>query len=203
MIWGDPIEVNGIRPAWLADDERIQWMKGQDWRGPCDAKDHNWGPYIHTPNTETAAIRLSADHFAYLAIAKGYQPWGGGDSAPEDWDSGEVLLRGGYTYQPDKSLDEVWTWEPKNDPRDMASEDCVGYKRKQATDDGDYVSVKRMTEAEAKSRWSGLAHIHTAEALRELGLIRQPSQAETIAIKTGLTVDQVQSVLNEVNNGTR
>ena len=85
-VWGEPIEVNGKRPAWLADDDRVNF-DGID-RAAARWKYNGTGSY-----------RLPADHWAYPVIAKGFTPWAGGDSAPDDWDGDEygVLSRDGLT----------------------------------------------------------------------------------------------------------
>lgn len=93
--WGREIPVNGKRPAWLSDDE-VVWpvdaASETPWSNPYAVRDvHVWS---------LITIRLPADHFAYKALDAGFEPWGGGDSAPEDWDGGEVLLRNGWTGLP-------------------------------------------------------------------------------------------------------
>lgn len=204
MIWGDPIEVRGTMPSWLGENDLVnpKWEEGYYGNGVRPDK--------VVCMDRLTAIRLPADHFAYFAIAKGYQPWGGGDEAPDDWDgTDDVILRSGDTG------DDVCVTDWRCDGENW---DIIGYRKRQPTDtvtfttapatDATHVSVKRMTEAEVidgrfrqYSTYGTLTAI--TEAFRDLGLIREPTQAETIAAKTGLTVNQVQSVLDEVNNGTR
>lgn len=200
MIWSDPIEVDGVRPAWLGGHcERIAYKCSNDpeWFGPVDDMPDMWSESDITQNppgwSNVEAIRLPADHFAYLAIAKGFEPYAG-TGEPLDWDgTDDVILRNGNTG--DDVCVTNWNW-------DNAGYDIIGYKRKQATDGSDYASVKRMTKSEFHGQLIALG-MNVEEWLAHSGIILPPTQAETIAIKTGLTVDQVQSVLNEVSNGTR
>ena len=90
ITWGPAIEVNGVRPKWLADDVRV--YKQHDY--PADPSLHeDWQNLpAHQVGWDTASrIRLPVSHPAYLALANGFVPWGGGDEAPADWDEGEVL----------------------------------------------------------------------------------------------------------------
>jgi len=91
--WGDPIPVDGQRPAWLADDDVIQWSKSAErlWlpRRGINASVYDQSDY----DENIKFIRLPVDHWAYPAILKGFTPWAGGEAAPDDWDEGEVLLR--------------------------------------------------------------------------------------------------------------
>lgn len=81
--WGKEIVVNGVRPLWLADDDQILCRD----KAAIGRKDGDW----------VSHIRLPVGHWAYQAIEAGYEPWAGGDSAPADWDEGEVLLDDGAT----------------------------------------------------------------------------------------------------------
>lgn len=86
---GPEISVDGM-PSWLGSDELVKPRWGKD----------GWYPYTTPANCvaspeRVTAILLRVDHWAYAVIAKGFEPWAGGDSAPDDWDGGDVLLRRG------------------------------------------------------------------------------------------------------------
>jgi hypothetical protein len=92
--WGDPIAVDGERPEWLRATEPFQWrLEGTaDFNEESDNeswfdKDRMW--------TLPTAIRLPASHPYYLATSRGFTYWPGGNSAPDDWDGGEVLWTDG------------------------------------------------------------------------------------------------------------
>lgn len=197
--WGDPIECNGVRPDWLRDDEPAEvenspreWL---EWSGCV------WHKFIQ-------AIRLPADHPAYVALAHGFHPWSGGESAPDDWDGGAVLQRCGYEANP-AGVSWVWPW------RTDASEDydIIGYRKRNTRFDEPHLArievegaapvegvfIKRMTEAEARD-WimnhtytESAAHI--LHALGQLGLVE--SRAERFTRETGHAVTEaVEAALN-------
>ena len=89
--WGEPIEVAGVRPTWLRDGEQIACLnRADDWVGPrtvFPSNDHVW--------SWMKAFKLLSHHPYYTATAKGFTYWPGGDSAPDDWDGGDVLLGNG------------------------------------------------------------------------------------------------------------
>ena len=118
--------------------------------------------------------------------------WPGGDAAPDDFGAG-VMFRNGFVSDPDD--DGPWEWRNV-----LGSSDIIGYTRraepKSTYDPSTHVSVKRMTEADARIRWRGLTYIHTIDALRELGIIREPTEAERIAAKTGIDLATVTAVLD-------
>ena len=112
IVWGDPIAVNGVRPDWLKYGGPIQWRDERDkeWR-TCAMKSLCWDSNIDH-------IMLPADHWAYLAIEKGFEPWAGGKCAPDDWDGGGALQRSGHiTHQSD--------WSHRSAPSDI-----IGYRKK-------------------------------------------------------------------------
>lgn len=120
IVWGAKIDASnkGKPLPWLKDDEEVycHWGKGVCGGGPYDADCvHGWD--------EEFQIRLPADHFAYTAIAEGFEPWGGGEKAPDDWDGERTLARNG----------EIARWaswtHPWRQGRDCAH-DIIGYKRK-------------------------------------------------------------------------
>ena len=187
IVWGEPIEVNGVRPEWLRDDDIVQY----DGIGAAPAA--MWGLDGH------GEYRLPASHPFYTVQrynaehGTSFVYWPGGDYAPDDWDLDcRVLFADGGT-----SRGGPWNWgcvykHPRN---------IIGYTRraepKPATDDSDYVRVRRMTEDE----WRDLWFEHGATELGEcLGIIKpEPTEAERIAAKTGLTPEQVQVVLDAQN----
>jgi len=118
MEYGPEIEVNGKRPAWLADDDMCH---------PC------WGDdrWYHDELVKAKCvcgwdiitkICLPANHWAYPVLEKGYWPWAGGDKAPDDWDGGDVLRRNGGLLK----ADWVGYWQHR---RGDPANDIIGYKR--------------------------------------------------------------------------
>jgi len=116
--YGPEIQVDGKRPAWLADDDIIlaneicedAWLVDEQ-----DKSDIWYWPVI-------SKIRLPADHWAYQAIEQGFEPWAGGDTAPDDWD-GEVLLRSGETFSGGGAAD--WKHHAL-----QSTADIIGYRKK-------------------------------------------------------------------------
>lgn len=95
--WGREIPVDGKRPAWLAENVRVGVGTKNSvaygiWYGAINS-DTIW--YAREILGDVISIVLPADHFAYKALDAGFEPWGGGDEAPEDWDGGRVLLSNG------------------------------------------------------------------------------------------------------------
>lgn len=154
--WGRKIPDTGVKPVWLADD---QWIAV----GVCEyrAADAKWF-------AGSLPFRLPADHFAYAALDAGFEPWGGGDAAPGDWDGGNVLLRNG-----DRECHIVW-WKHHADGTRNSIADVIGYRKRVAPTT--LVTVPQMTETEARRRW------HPAETriviLRDLNLIRPETPIE-------------------------
>lgn len=134
--WGDPIDVNGVRPAWLRDEVKVLpfWDGGMGWycwEGGASAKCVAGWPRV-------TKIRLPADHWAYPVIAKGFTPWDGGDHAPDDWDGGKVLRAGDGTPWVAPWGQAPWHW---------AQGDIIGYKRKEAQmDDAPEWAIARVDE---------------------------------------------------------
>lgn len=158
--WGDPIPVNGARPDWLGD-EPFEFFQGAGFGWI------NGHPHLSWEVIEQ--VRLPATHPYYLATAKGYKYWPGGDEAPGDWDGGEVLARNGtvnyFGHNP--------IWADINGPGTI-----IGYHPRaepepapQSTDP-DYVQVKRMTRDEADA---AQYHLPTME---RLGVILPETLAE-------------------------
>lgn len=115
--YGAEIAVDGM-PAWLRDDENVMGAWGDVWFfGGATLVRHYAAPESIT------AIRLPADHWAYPVIAAGFEPWGGGDEAPED--AGEVMFRNGITR---RNISYNFAWGKPNSP----AWEIIGYKRKVA-----------------------------------------------------------------------
>ncbi len=152
--WGEAIQVDGVRPEWLRDDELV-WFRCHDGYEDCDG---NTIGHLNGRGSSTdwftpdagddmiVSIRLPADHPYYLATSKGFtywpggdsapddwdggdsapDDWDGGDSAPDDWDGGDVLYRKGHTNSP---VPQNWSWQ-----RAFPEYDIIGYKRTAAPD---------------------------------------------------------------------
>lgn len=119
--YGPEIKVDGM-PIWLADDEQVigKWTEWY-FNGPT-FKRHYASP------SEITAIRLPADHWAYPVIAKGFEPWAGGDEAPGDWAPyGEVLFADGVTYSGNN-----WAWDKGgfDNAQDRDGALIIGYRRR-------------------------------------------------------------------------
>lgn len=95
-MWGPEIKLDpaGVRPAWLKDEDRVLWTCVGPHYGPeLQAADlFSKAVNFHNP---VIAIKLPADHWAYKAIERGFEPWGGGAEAPTDWDGRWFLYRKG------------------------------------------------------------------------------------------------------------
>lgn len=117
MKFGPEIATEKVRPAWLLDTDTIQFCVGGDWADKPAGypADNRWSYYI------ISAIRLPDDHPYYLATSKGFTYWPGGESAPDDWDGGYVLLRNGYS----EGYGLIWYHY-------QSEADIIGYRRKAA-----------------------------------------------------------------------
>lgn len=127
--WGEPIEVDGVRPDWLRDDVMV---KDCD---PGKATHNVVRVAMHWDWQKVKAIRLPASHPHYHkpTLPEGFKPWHGGDTAPDDWDGGDVLRRGdpAYRIRPCSWLapyedNQRWTWENGH----LAFADIIGYRPK-------------------------------------------------------------------------
>ena len=203
--WGDPIECNGVRPDWLRGRVTCDLKTAAGWGSAAyydsenDAEDWAWSHRPGDPNV--THIRLPADHPAYVALARGFTPWSGGESAPDDWDGGDVLLRDGteWAHYP------TWT--------DCGTRSIIGYRKRveygavdtDGSRSGDTVEVRRMTEdqwrvvimnksnLEKKSRATNTV----ISVLGDLGLIRPETTAERFTRETGHAVTEaVEAALN-------
>lgn len=213
--WGDPIECNGVRPDWLRDDERVCDIDpGCATNGKERAAKHwNW--------RLIKAFCVRSDHPAYVALARGFHPWSGGESAPDDWDATQpVILRNGIVMEA-----PVTSWRhPWNDQADCGNHDIIGYRKRveygAVHTDGsrsggqpshlarieaegsapvEGVFIKRMTEAEARQWIDDFTYsessAHILHALGQLGLVE--SRAERFTRETGYEVTEaVEAALN-------
>lgn len=173
--WGPEIKVNGERPAWLGDGDKFNWCgcayvgTGHHWEG-------------------VSSIRLPADHWANAAINAGFEPWGGGDSAPEDWDGGEVLWKTG-------KVDGAGQWQHKPEWLEFGYV-IIGYRKRTEPQAGDTVTIQRMSQEE----WAELVRSQpdggAFSAVKALGIIKpEPTKAERIAADTGIDLATVERVL--------
>lgn len=176
---GPEIKIDGKRPDWLADDEKIGivWDDGYRWDNLNMQVDcvSGWEHSI-------SAIMLRADHPYYVATSKGFTYWPGGDSAP---DADDVLFRDGTTSQ-----NSGWTWTHSDHHRDI-----IGYsKRAEPTEDsGDYVRVKRMTLDE----WTALWEQSGCEELgRTLGIIYDETTIEQFERDHGRLDNSQRDIVN-------
>lgn len=201
IVWGEPIEVNGVRPAWLCGRQIVDLRTASGWKNshgkPEEVLD-GWS-WMHSHGDPCiTAIRLPASH-PYYTVQRynadhgtSFVYWPGGDAAPADWDGGTIL-----TF---RGIDEFGDWVQDWDRTD-GTFDIIGYTRRtepmggsEATDDSDYVRVKRMTESEWSELW---IDTECRELGSYLGIIKpEPTEAERIAAKTGLAPEQVQAVLD-------
>ena len=198
IVWGEPIEVNGVRPSWLRDEEECKWGSSFKCLGAVErANESAWRVinYIRLPASHPyyTVQRYNAEHGTSFVY------WSGGDDAPADWDGGASLDAQCRIILP--YVDSLnWNAVTPDTPYD-GKLNIIGYTRRaepsSATDDSDYVRVKRMTESEWSELW---IDTECRELGSYLGVIKpEPSEADRIAAKTGLTPEQVQAVLDAQN----
>lgn len=127
--FGAEIAVDGKRPDWLKDDDKIvvlwrntagMWSQPDAWNAAQIDADATMGGEFSWPTI--SAIKLPADHPYYKATEAGYKYWPGGDKAPDDWDNSTVLLRSGSTC-PAFQID-YW----KHAGNMLEGGDIIGYK---------------------------------------------------------------------------
>ena len=208
--WGDPIECNGVRPDWLRDDE--QRIAFQD----VDSEWYGWEtqvPWVARElNAESPlAIRLPADHPAYVALARGFTPWSGGESAPDDWDGDTVLVLDGYgTPRQFEKPREVSVVSPDGWSGRLNAAQIIGYRKcntephlarieVEGSAPVEGVFIKRMTETEFAERFKGLvrepALSPAFKVVQALGIIE--TTAERFTRETGHAVTEaVEAALN-------
>lgn len=164
---GAVITVDGM-PDWLRDDETVagQWRNHSWFSGGTTTKS------CYSSPDEITAIRLPADHPYYLATSNGFTYWPGGESAPVDWDGGEVLYGGGLPAK----FHGFWK---RDDPVDGV--EVIGYRRKaepvvnEAWPDAfksGTITVSQITRAEAYEDGLDIA------TLERLGLLKEETLLE-------------------------
>lgn len=121
--WGREIRVDGVRPAWLTDDSPVSWRHfgSSEWT-TSTANALSWaGSKYCRP---VSYVRLPADHWAYRALDAGFEPWAGGDNAPDDWEyATPVLLSDGMEVLCTSRGSAGWR-------RGDSFADIIGYRRK-------------------------------------------------------------------------
>ncbi|SKB62676.1 hypothetical protein [Sphingopyxis flava] len=121
--WGPAIPTPNGRPSWLLDTETVVDLQtASGWR--CSERGagnpaYNWCWHV------IKAIRLPEGHAYYLATDKGFTYWPGGESAPEDYDGGEILYRDGTVF--DDAADRSWEHAPTRS-RFYPEYDIIGYR---------------------------------------------------------------------------
>ena len=163
---GPEIKIDGKRPDWLADDEKISivWWDGARWDNLNTRVDCVSG-WEHS----VTAIMLRADHPYYFATSKGFTYWPGGDSAP---DADEVMFRSREVVS--NTSHNSWFWRHNGHSRDI-----IGYRKRAepVQNDDDYVRVKRIPAGDV----DGIirrADYDIESVLRELGIIRDETTIE-------------------------
>lgn len=118
IIWGAKIDASN-------DGKPLPWLKNDDMVFCYWGKATSGGPYdvdcVHGWD-EGFQIRLPADHFAYTAIAEGFEPWGGGENPPADWDGDANAI----LYRDGKLIGRA----PCSWVHFGSGPDIIGYKRK-------------------------------------------------------------------------
>lgn len=189
--WGAEIEVNGVRPDWLRDDEKHIpiGFDGHEFKQETGCTS-GWDVI--------KATRLPANHPYYLATSKGFTYWPGGDAAPGDWahieDEKTVLLANGEERY------SVGWWDRK-EGNACSVIGYIGYRRKPKDDFGKVhtdgsrsggqplpaegtVTIARMTPEQWGEQWPG----YDFRTLAGLGLVREETRAERFTRMTGYRV---------------
>ena len=212
--WGDPIECNGVRPDWLRDGERLQWAHSLNASPRWSETLSDELNFATGKPHQISHIRLPADHPAYVALACGFHPWSGGESAPGDWDGEAVLLRDGSIA---RNVGSNWQRGYNGNPSLLAHLDIIGYRKRTTRFDEphlarievegsapvDGVFIKRMTEAQARdwimNHTYTESEAHILHALAQLGLVE--SRAERFTRETGHAITEaVEAALNWKGN---
>lgn len=198
--WGDPIECNGVRPDWLRGRQPLSvdtgigpgdyWLyeNARDYESDAPVEDWAWSHSDGAPNIRR--IKLPADHPAYVALARGFTPWSGGESAPNDWDATQpVLFRNGGEH-----VSANFNWAIPHMPSiGETPADIIGY-RKRSDSRTDYVRIAPMTLDE----WKTIQfHPGATTWAQSVGLIRPETTAERFTRETGHAVTEaVEAALN-------
>lgn len=126
--FGPEIPLDGKRPDWLTDGDQIIAFEDDngDWYGLGLSIWYARELDIERPR----ALRLPHDHAYYLATSKGFTYWPGGETAPEDYDGGEIIYRSGSV----KPSACYLSWEHAPAPTRCCPEyDIIGYHPKAAS----------------------------------------------------------------------
>lgn len=124
--WGATIPVNGKKPDWLGESD-IVFATYKDYCGEYVATESHY-PASRCDWSRVSEFQLLASHPYYLATSKGFTYWPGGDSAPDDWDGGEVLFAGGQNgHKTGVLTGRINFWQHGNIMRQW---NIIGYKRK-------------------------------------------------------------------------
>lgn len=199
--WGPPLtgaQMKMLRAAGLPDGTAYDWL-------------HSSGRWILQRLSSDIDMygkhRLPADHPAYTLLKAGWLDgrnvalWFGGESAPDDWDGGRVLLNDG-TFAEERIVKampwdcgiiayirkaETITLEKNRDLALRNLEKCGLREPARET-----VTLEKMTEAEAKA-WCMTFHHNDRyaayDALDKLGLVTptpEPTRAERFTAATGI-----------------
>lgn len=191
LEFGAEIAVHGM-PAWLADDEQVMG-KWRDWFDCPTNKSHYANP------TSITAIRLPADHWTYPVIAAGFEPWGGGDDAPEDWDGGACMMRS--THLLECAFHNQPRWTHLN-----SASDIIGYKRKVAPGSevwdralmntptpADTVTIPTMTKGEARGKAVAYSDRWLADELKTVQDVIMAVYTDLGLIRPAILLDQFEA----------
>lgn len=115
MEFGRELDGSNGCPEWLAHDVKIMgfWL---EWAGPYSVD------CVQGFGESYFKFKLPIDHFAYKALDAGFEPWGGGDEGPEDWDGGACIMRDGVQTYP-----AYWA-------HNYGDSDIIGYRRRETTE---------------------------------------------------------------------
>lgn len=175
MEFGPDVATGKKRPAWLLDTDVIQFRCTTNnlWAdcGEGYPADNSWAYDI------IDLIRLPASH-PYYTVQKynaengtDFTYWPGGESAPMDWDGGEVLLLDPIGTIPRIRSDKQWTTTPGIYRR------VIGYRRK--AEPVATITLPRITRAEAYEDGFDIV------ALERLGLLKEESLLERFEREQG------------------
>ena len=173
--WGEPLTGPEMKALNLPRDTPVRCINTQSASQFLNFMYH--GPLYRLPADHPyyTVKRHNTEHGTHLVL------WLGGENAPDDWDRG-VLFRNGQA-----SNLAPWCWRNTGYPGDI-----IGYIRKAeygrvhtdgsrsggqpvSTPDPDTVTIKRMTEAEAREHFP---KTDAVLAMRILGLIREETREE-------------------------
>lgn len=213
--WGDPIKCNGMRPDWLRDGERLQWAHSLNASPRWTETLSDELNFAMGKPHQISHIRVRADHPAYVALARGFHPWSGGESAPDDWDATQpVLFRDRFSH-----AGAAWHWGHCDTPHPR---DIIGYRKRNTRFDEPHLArievegsapvegvfIKQLSRDEVLELWhkeSTVAYSlatpmaeRVVSLMRGLGLVRRDETlAERFTRETGHAVTEaVEAALN-------